>query len=366
MLAKKEIDDSRVLFCNITYMKYYKGITDEDKPVNGGKYIKDTGDANEKYNFFPHKDGFIRGFVETKHRKGYADTENKPNQLRIENIDENYKEKESINGVLVIFCAKPKDSENAIIVGWYENAIVYRYREYFTNEYGDEYEYNIMVAAHNAHLIDEENRIKNKFEIPRSRKKENPGIGSSNVFFANSEKNQELRRRAIEYIKNYENVSKEIQLNEISDIEEIENNYSLKETEKEVLTKTRIGQGLFRNKLFNRDNKCVICGLKNKNLLVASHIKPWSKCNGANEKLNPNNGLLLCVFCDALFDKGFITFDEEGKILVSKNLSDEDRKFLRFDHSFRIKMNDEMKQYMKWHNDNLSENSNWIYSKKFK
>ena len=62
------VDSKRILFCNITYMKYYQGITKEDKPVNGGSYIGDTGDAIEKYNFYVRSNGMVFGFVETKYR----------------------------------------------------------------------------------------------------------------------------------------------------------------------------------------------------------------------------------------------------------------------------------------------------------
>lgn len=44
----------RILFCNIAWMDYYKGIVPgKDEPKNGGSYVKDTKDAHEKYNFKP-------------------------------------------------------------------------------------------------------------------------------------------------------------------------------------------------------------------------------------------------------------------------------------------------------------------------
>ena len=54
--------------------------------------------------------------------------------------------------------------------------------------------------------------------------------------------------------------------------------------------------------------------LSNKDFLIASHIKPWSKCK-SNQKLDVNNGLLLCPNHDRLFDEGWISFDEIGKII---------------------------------------------------
>lgn len=44
----------RILFCNIAWMKEYRGNEDgKDTPLNGGSYVDETGDAHEKYNFTP-------------------------------------------------------------------------------------------------------------------------------------------------------------------------------------------------------------------------------------------------------------------------------------------------------------------------
>ena len=67
----------RILFCNIAWLLYYKGLgPGEVKPSSGGEYVKNTGDAHEKYNFLPtdltFKDSslpdgrYCLGFVETK------------------------------------------------------------------------------------------------------------------------------------------------------------------------------------------------------------------------------------------------------------------------------------------------------------
>jgi putative restriction endonuclease len=55
-------------------------------------------------------------------------------------------------------------------------------------------------------------------------------------------------------------------------------------------------------------------------VIRASHIKPWSKCDN-QERLDPENGLPLVATLDALFDRGFITFDQEGKLIVSTELA---------------------------------------------
>ena len=62
--------------------------------------------------------------------------------------------------------------------------------------------------------------------------------------------------------------------------------------------------------LMSYGNACCITGLKNKELLVASHIKPWSVSNIKTERTNPSNGLCLNAMHDKAFDRGLITIDK--------------------------------------------------------
>lgn len=88
----------------------------------------------------------------------------------------------------------------------------------------------------------------------------------------------------------------------------------------DAVVKRRVGQGVFRNRLLERfDGACCMTGLTNPRLLIASHIVPWSKATGA-QKLDPDNGLLLSVSMDALFDKGLISFSSSGRILIGNDL----------------------------------------------
>jgi hypothetical protein len=97
------------------------------------------------------------------------------------------------------------------------------------------------------------------------------------------------------------------------------------ETEKLTLSKSRRGQGLFRERALNVEPKCRITGIDNPKLLVASHIKPWARCNTHAERLDGNNGLMLTPTIDRLFDRGFIGFTIDGKLLVSDKLTDNER-----------------------------------------
>lgn len=94
-----------------------------------------------------------------------------------------------------------------------------------------------------------------------------------------------------------------------------------KSTEAERLVVQRVGQNLFRDALLDYwHGSCCVTGLSVASLLRASHIKPWAKCENDNERLDVFNGLLLAPHIDALFDDGWISFSDQGGVLVSKTL----------------------------------------------
>lgn len=133
---------------------------------------------------------------------------------------------------------------------------------------------------------------------------------------------------------------------------ELEAQKTITNTEKEQVVKLRIGQSTFKDHLLQRECKCAICGITDKNFLIASHIKPWSKSTHA-ERLDVNNGLLLCPNHDALFDKGYISFDDNGQIVISSKLNETTKKYMNINPSIKIKMSKEMKKYMEYHYENI-------------
>jgi len=83
--------------------------------------------------------------------------------------------------------------------------------------------------------------------------------------------------------------------------------------------KTRVNQSVFRQMVMvNYSSKCAITGMDIPDLLFASHILPWSK--DENERLNPENGICLSALYDRAFDKGYIGFDKDYKVLLSTSL----------------------------------------------
>lgn len=120
--------------------------------------------------------------------------------------------------------------------------------------------------------------------------------------------------------------------------------------EKESIVKTRVNQGVFRERLLRRYSQCCLCGVSCKDVLIASHIKPWSECE-ADEKLDVNNGLLLCPNHDSLFDKKLISFDDDGQILISEKLDERNRTFLNIREGMHIEICDENRKYLNYHRE---------------
>jgi hypothetical protein len=93
-------------------------------------------------------------------------------------------------------------------------------------------------------------------------------------------------------------------------------------TTKQQLINSRRGQGIFKANVRLNEDRCRVTRIDDHRFLVASHIKPWSQCNDA-EKLDGCNGLLLSPHVDRLFDRGLISFTDNGEILVSKKMPSE-------------------------------------------
>ena len=176
-------------------MFFYKGITEEDKPVNGGLFVKETGNAHENYSFLPGKDGYVNGFVETKHKGGFKAKDPKPNQLHIEKIDPMAKDADYIDNVTVFFCAKPSTGKGDIeLVGWYEDATIYRDRKYYIADDGEKMGTNIRTDNGKAFLIPEGNR---KFIIPRASDGKGVGFGQSNIWYADGPEGEAFKKKAL-------------------------------------------------------------------------------------------------------------------------------------------------------------------------
>lgn len=121
---------------------------------------------------------------------------------------------------------------------------------------------------------------------------------------------------------------------------------------REVITKARVNQSSFRNALLINYKHCCLCNVNTPDLLIASHIKPWS-LSKPKERMDVENGFLMCPNHDKLFDKGWISFDESGKIMISKSLSEEVKKAMNVDDSMSIHLTDGNKKYLVCHRQEI-------------
>lgn len=173
-----------------------------------------------------------------------------------------------------------------------------------------------------------------------------------------------------EFSKNLENLSFESQaiiakitnrnIDEFVETEEID---FLEGKEKLALIKQRINQNFFRdNILSSYDGKCCITDLDIPEMLVASHIVPWSI--DTKNRLNPKNGLCLNVFHDKAFDKGFISFTDDYELIISptiqQNISNQMMiSFFQKYENKSIRMPNRHKpsiEFIKYHRENIFRN----------
>jgi HNH endonuclease len=104
---------------------------------------------------------------------------------------------------------------------------------------------------------------------------------------------------------------------------ELETRKLPKTTEAERLVIERRGQSIFRDSLMKYwQGRCPLTGIAEPELLRASHMKPWAKCESDAERLDVFNGLLLSALWDAAFDRGLVSFSPDGEPIYSSRLSE--------------------------------------------
>ena len=180
----------KIIFCNITYLRYYDGRTaGELTPVTGGRWVKENSDAHECWNFL-NMDGKCYGFVQ-----GLSDT------MHIERLEGVSSASQNAEDVTVIWCAL-RDGKT-VIIGWYEHATAYRSAMpcFITPISGLERVYWFETDAENAYLLPENMR---NYKIGRaSIDGMGKGFGQYNYWFADSEyAKKEIVPKVLDYIQN--------------------------------------------------------------------------------------------------------------------------------------------------------------------
>lgn len=311
----------KILYCRVGWMNAYKGNTTE-KPVGGGKYNQENI-GHEVYNYLGYDNKYY-GFVEPGIGK----------KIQISRLCDD-KKAECAEHILVVWVAKsPLGGQR--IIGWYKNATVYSEFQKVPQD---------AMAIRDLKEIDQYNIYSEDVFLiePENREYCIEGIGQSNIWYGKSE----IDSKVISYIENYDKENE-------NRIDNIEKDLSgIVGEERESVVKTRVNQDKFRLELIKKYNgKCCLCGVSYEQVLVASHIKPWSKSD-CYQKLDPENGLLLCPNHDKLFDSGLISFDDNGKIIISDKLDKDNRVFLNVNDTMKIDITEDNVSYIRYHRENI-------------
>lgn len=311
----------KVFYCRIGWMSSYRGCSTE-KPLNGGSYNKDNI-GHEVHNYLGYN-GRYYGFVEPGVNSS----------IHVERLGAG-KNDDSVDDILVVWVSSNPNTNGQYIIGWYKNATVHRKLQNVPEdamsirELKTHYFYN--VYSEKVTLLEEKDRT---FQIK--------GMGHSNIWYGN----EEVDNSVITYIDAYDKKSDD----RIITIEKDTSN--LLGQEKEAVVKTRVNQDVFRKRLVMKYKHCCLCSVNNGKLLIASHIKPWSESD-SHEKLDVNNGLLLCPNHDKLFDSGLISFSDDGSIMISDELDSINRTFLNVTNNMKIVVDNDNAEYIKYHRENV-------------
>ena len=115
--------------------------------------------------------------------------------------------------------------------------------------------------------------------------------------------------------------------------------------------KARRGQSRFREEVMTYwAGSCPMTGISEPDLLRASHIVPWNRCEDEADRLDPENGLLLSSLWDAAFDRGLVTFGDGGEAMPASQVSETTIAWMRGDQDRRlVDLRDGHRRNLAWH-----------------
>ena len=129
-------------------------------------------------------------------------------------------------------------------------------------------------------------------------------------------------------------------------------------TERKGLVTSRVGQGYYRQQIIEKwEGVCPISKIDIIPILISSHILSWSESSDT-ERLDVENGILLSPLYDALFDKHLISFEDNGKLIISNKLSDDNINKAKLSEDIIINITEGMKKYLMIHREKLRTEEN--------
>jgi HNH endonuclease len=338
------------IFFNTAWMDFYRGQSEDDLPRDGGSWEE----KHEVCNFLPLNGScfcFVQPAGET---------------IAIERIGADASD-DHIDGVTIVWSAR-SPSGRTVVVGFYRNARLHRHRQKIprsaVHEANKLQHYFAECREEDAILISHKRR---DVRIPRG----SDAMGQSLVWYGDTARGLEEARKIESLLAQLEQTQSEADrdaataegdgatIGSFDPIqEELEQDVravldsDLTASEKISLLKARIGQGKFRQQVMQVwRNGCAVTGCQIGPILRASHIKAWRDCANKQERLDSDNGLLLSANLDALFDRGLISFADNGNMLVSAVIAEVDRKRLGLGLPLTIRPSSRQSRYLKHHRE---------------
>jgi len=321
------IDRNKIVFITVDWMKYYRGITDEDKPLGtGGSYPKEK--KHEIFNFLDD-DGTCYGYTPPYGRINLK-------EICKSEIKNSSDSNEYLENVLIVFNASKDDGNGRRVIGFYVGATIFKTPYPNTNPKriiasdNTFASYNIRVKSENVYLFDNENA--RDIYIPFS-KKDGYGYGQSNIWYAN--KDSRSTRFKNELIIQLEKVMNE-------NVNDISLNDEQKYFEGQVSSKVKEVFSMNRNSVArkkcleyyfpnNKEYKCKLCGFdfekqygsKGVKFIEVHHIESHttkSKIIGKHE-IDPIKDLIpICSNCHSIIhrEKPAVSTERMKEIIKNK------------------------------------------------
>jgi 5-methylcytosine-specific restriction protein A len=321
------IDLNKIVFITVDWMKYYKGITEEDIPLGtGGSYPKEK--KHEIFNFLDDN-GTCYGYTPPYGRINLK-------EICKSEIKKDPDGNEYIENVLIVFNASKDDGKKRRVIGFYVGAKIYKSPYPSSNSkrinssenlYAS---YNILVKSENVYLFDNEN--KRDLYLPFS-KKDGYGYGQSNIWYANKDSRSKIFKNGL--VVQLEKVINENNIDSTSNDEQKYFEGQLKSKVKEVFSMRR--SAFARKKCLeyyfpnNKNFKCILCGFDFEKqygsmgvkFIEVHHIESHttkSKIIGEHE-VNPIKDLIpICSNCHSIIhrEKPAVTIERMAEIIKNK------------------------------------------------
>jgi 5-methylcytosine-specific restriction protein A len=296
----------KVLFSNVAFMKKYQG--PETSVNTGGAFVKKNGYGYEERNFLDF-DGYCMGYAESKSLK-----------INLERIDKT-NTGDKIDDVTVIFTASGKNGRT--IVGYYRNATVYRYMQPYLKEEEKYkgYGYFFKCKKEDAVLIPVNDRT---FTFPK-RKTDN--IGQYNIWYADTEKSQDIVESALEFIVSYKLIGDSGEIIDPHVTTVMEEGSKIQRTVNIYERNPKLRELCIRKYGY----KCQICGVVltdvygeiAKEFIHVHHVKPISEYGENHETDAVNDLITVCPNCHAMLHRTINgippTIDELKEAINKKN-----------------------------------------------